>query len=109
MDRALSFSLPRHHPDCNKKKIKQRKVYPFFLSFSNYKTKSKMSTDTELENHLAHDSIDLELKDLNIDATLRANKSFMRLAAAMFHYGNPSLCAGQLVNCVRSLALLPLR
>lgn len=68
-----------------------------------------MSTDTELENRLEHESIDLELKDLNIDAMLRANKSFMRLAATIFHYGNQSLSAAQLVNCVRSLGLLPLR
>ncbi|GAN10712.1 hypothetical protein MAM1_0389d10257 [Mucor ambiguus] len=68
-----------------------------------------MATDTELENHLEHESIDLELKDLNIDAMLRANKSFMRLVATIFHYGNQSLSATQLVNCVRSLELLPLR
>ncbi|CAO0791775.1 unnamed protein product [Mucor circinelloides] len=68
-----------------------------------------MSTDTELENNLEHESIDLELKDLNIHDILRANKSFMRVAATIFHYGNQSLSAAQIVNCVRSLELLPLR
>lgn len=88
------------------------KVYQTLSSYNIYKAREKvekMSTDTELENNLEHESIDLELKDLNIHDILRANKSFMRVAATIFHYGNQSLSAAQIVNCVRSLELLPLR
>lgn len=67
-----------------------------------------MSTDTATDN-FEHETIDIELKDLNIDDHLRANTTFMKVAATIFHYGNQPLTAGQIVNCVRSFELLPLR
>ncbi|KAG2203694.1 hypothetical protein INT46_001724 [Mucor plumbeus] len=67
-----------------------------------------MSTDTETDS-LEHETIDIELKDLNINDRLRANTTFMKVAATIFYYGNQPLTAGQIVNCVRSFGLLPLR
>ncbi|KAI8146143.1 hypothetical protein BJV82DRAFT_406980 [Fennellomyces sp. T-0311] len=55
------------------------------------------------------DGIDTELKDLNICDQLRANSSFMKIMATLFHYGNQSMNAAQLVIAVRALNLLPLR
>lgn len=67
-----------------------------------------MSTDIATDS-LDHQTIDIELKDLNINDHLRANTTFMKVAAIIFHYGNQPLTAGQIVNCVRSFELLPLR
>ncbi|KAI9266834.1 hypothetical protein BDA99DRAFT_558871 [Phascolomyces articulosus] len=55
------------------------------------------------------DTVDTELKDLNICDQLRANSSFMKVMATLFHYGNQSMNAAQLVIAVRALNLLPLR
>lgn len=81
----------------------------FFLNIIKKKTfAKKMSTDTETDS-LEHETIDIELKDLNINDRLRANTTFMKVAATIFYYGNQPLTAGQIVNCVRSFGLLPLR
>ena len=55
------------------------------------------------------DSVDTELIQLNISEQLRANSSFMKIMATLFHYGNQSMNAAQLVIAVRALNLLPLR
>ncbi|KAI7859973.1 hypothetical protein BDC45DRAFT_563997 [Circinella umbellata] len=55
------------------------------------------------------ENVDTELKDLNICDQLRANSSFMKVMATLFHYGNQSMNAAQLVIAVRALNLLPLR
>ncbi|KAI8994553.1 phosphatase 2C-like domain-containing protein [Pilobolus umbonatus] len=55
------------------------------------------------------ENIDTELAQLNICEPLRANSSFMKVIAALFHYGNQSMNAAQLVIAVRTLNLLPLR
>ncbi|KAI9318600.1 hypothetical protein BX666DRAFT_2026039 [Dichotomocladium elegans] len=55
------------------------------------------------------EGVDTELKDLNICDQLRANSSFMKIMATLFHYGNQSMNAAQLVIAVRALNLLPLR
>ncbi|KAI8391690.1 uncharacterized protein BYT42DRAFT_509844 [Radiomyces spectabilis] len=54
-------------------------------------------------------SIDTELTQLNLCDQLRANSSFMKVIATIFHYGNQSMNAAQLVIAVRALDLLPLR
>ncbi|KAI9497365.1 hypothetical protein BDB00DRAFT_621041 [Zychaea mexicana] len=54
-------------------------------------------------------NVDTELKHLNICDQLRANSSFMKVLATLFHYGNQSMNAAQLVIAVRALNLLPLR
>ncbi|KAG2199821.1 hypothetical protein INT47_009434 [Mucor saturninus] len=53
--------------------------------------------------------VDTELTQLNISEQLRANSSFMKIMATLFHYGNQSMNAAQLVIAVRALNLLPLR
>lgn len=53
--------------------------------------------------------VDTELKQLNICDQLRANSSFMKIMATLFHYGNQSMNAAQLVTAVRALDLLALR
>ncbi|KAG0163574.1 hypothetical protein DFQ30_011344 [Apophysomyces sp. BC1015] len=55
------------------------------------------------------ETIDIELPQLKIHEQLRANTSFMKVMAALFHYGNASMNAGQLVAAVRALNLLVLR
>ncbi|CEP17450.1 hypothetical protein [Parasitella parasitica] len=67
-----------------------------------------MAEDTETDQ-IEYEPLDIELKGLNIGEQLRANKSFMKVAATIFYYGNQALTAGEIVNCVRSLELLPLR
>ncbi|KAI8643083.1 phosphatase 2C-like domain-containing protein [Parasitella parasitica] len=67
-----------------------------------------MATDTE-SGKIEHEPLDTELKGLNICDQLRANSSFMKVAATIFYYGNQALTAGEIVNCVRALELLPLR
>ncbi|RCH83283.1 hypothetical protein CU098_004644, partial [Rhizopus stolonifer] len=53
--------------------------------------------------------VDTELTHLNIADSLRANSSFMKIMATLFHYGNQAMNAAQLVIAVRALNLLPLR
>ncbi|KAI9472019.1 MAG: hypothetical protein EXX96DRAFT_344286 [Benjaminiella poitrasii] len=53
--------------------------------------------------------VDTELAQLNIRDQLRANSSFMKVMATLFHYGNQAMNAAQLVIAVRALNLLPLR
>jgi hypothetical protein len=53
--------------------------------------------------------VDTELTHLNISDQLRANSSFMKIMATLFHYGNQAMNAAQLVIAVRTLNLLPLR
>lgn len=53
--------------------------------------------------------VDTELSQLNISDQLRANSSFMKIMATLFHYGNQAMNAAQLVVAVRTLNLLPLR
>ncbi|KAI8877814.1 protein serine/threonine phosphatase 2C [Backusella circina FSU 941] len=55
------------------------------------------------------DSVDTELSQLNLSEQLRANSSFMKIIATLFHYGNQSMSAAQLVSAVRTLDLLQLR
>ncbi|KAI8072917.1 hypothetical protein BC940DRAFT_316370 [Gongronella butleri] len=55
------------------------------------------------------DSIDTELAQLALCDQLRANSSFMKVMATLFHYGNQPMNAAQLVIAVRTLQLLPLR
>ncbi|KAF7721444.1 hypothetical protein EC973_004668 [Apophysomyces ossiformis] len=55
------------------------------------------------------DAIDIDLSQLQIHEQLRANASFMKIMATLFHYGNPSMNAAQLVAAVRTLNLLALR
>ncbi|KAF7724868.1 hypothetical protein EC973_000581 [Apophysomyces ossiformis] len=54
-------------------------------------------------------SVDTELRQLNLSDQLRGNSSFMKVMATLFHYGNQPLNAAQLVVAVRALDLLPLR
>jgi hypothetical protein len=53
--------------------------------------------------------VDTELTQLKISEQLRANSSFMKIMATLFHYGNQAMNAAQLVVAVRALNLLPLR
>ncbi|CEG66491.1 hypothetical protein RMATCC62417_03062 [Rhizopus microsporus] len=53
--------------------------------------------------------VDTELTQLNIPEDLRTNSSFMKVMATLFHYGNQSMNATQLVVAIRALNLLPLR
>lgn len=53
--------------------------------------------------------VDTELAQLNIPEDLRANSSFMKVMSTLFHYGNQSMNATQLVIAIRALNLLPLR
>jgi hypothetical protein len=53
--------------------------------------------------------VDTELTQLHISEQLRANSSFMKIMATLFHYGNQAMNAAQLVVAVRALNLLPLR
>ncbi|RCH94720.1 hypothetical protein CU097_013252 [Rhizopus azygosporus] len=53
--------------------------------------------------------VDTELAQLNIPEDLRTNSSFMKVMATLFHYGNQSMNATQLVVAIRALNLLPLR
>lgn len=53
--------------------------------------------------------VDTELLQLNISDQLRANSSFMKVMATLFHFGNQAMNAAQLVVAVRTLDLLPLR
>lgn len=55
------------------------------------------------------EAVDTELTHLNISEQLRANSSFMKIMATLFHYGNQAMNAAQLVIAVRALNLLPLR
>ncbi|GAA5815476.1 hypothetical protein MFLAVUS_008988 [Mucor flavus] len=55
------------------------------------------------------ETVDTELTQLNISEQLRANSSFMKIMATLFHYGNQAMNAAQLVIAVRALNLLPLR
>jgi hypothetical protein len=55
------------------------------------------------------DAVDTELSQLNLSEQLRANSSFMKIIATLFHYGNQSMSAAQLVSAVRTLDLLQLR
>ncbi|KAG0171041.1 hypothetical protein DFQ28_008981 [Apophysomyces sp. BC1034] len=54
-------------------------------------------------------SVDTELRQLNLSDQLRGNSSFMKVMATLFHYGNQPMNAAQLVVAVRALDLLPLR
>ncbi|KAG0768667.1 hypothetical protein G6F33_002520 [Rhizopus arrhizus] len=54
-------------------------------------------------------AVDTRLTQLNIPEDLRANSSFMKVLATLFHYGNQSMNAVQLVVAVRTLNLLALR
>ena len=64
------------------------------------------STSAELP---ATRSVDTDLAQLNLADSLRANSSFMKVMATLFHYGNQAMNAAQLVIAVRALNLLPLR
>ncbi|KAG1057292.1 hypothetical protein G6F43_000867 [Rhizopus delemar] len=54
-------------------------------------------------------AVDTRLTQLNIPEDLRANSSFMKVLATLFHYGNQSMNAVQLVVAIRALNLLALR
>ncbi|KAI9262082.1 phosphatase 2C-like domain-containing protein [Sporodiniella umbellata] len=54
-------------------------------------------------------AVDTELSQLNIPDDLRGNSSFMKVMTTLFHYGNQSMNATQLVIAIRALNLLALR
>ncbi|KAI7906740.1 phosphatase 2C-like domain-containing protein [Cokeromyces recurvatus] len=70
---------------------------------------SSIKSDVNTESVAETPIIDTELAQLNICDQLRANSSFMKVMATLFHYGNQAMNAAQLVIAVRTLNLLPLR
>ncbi|KAG1444176.1 hypothetical protein G6F56_010405 [Rhizopus delemar] len=53
--------------------------------------------------------VDTELSQLNIPAVLRANAAFMKILIVLFHYGNQSMDANQLVLGIETLKLLQIK